>query len=114
MQCPACGEISHERARFCTACGTSLPIPCPGCNEVNPEGARFCARCGTRLSDASESPARSTPEAERRQLTVMLCDLVDSTPLSGRLDPEDLAEVIRTYQLRVAGAIARFGGYIAR
>jgi class 3 adenylate cyclase/tetratricopeptide (TPR) repeat protein len=44
----------------------------------------------------------------------MLCDLVDSTPLSGRLDPEDLAAVIRTYQSRVAAAINEFGGYIAR
>jgi class 3 adenylate cyclase/tetratricopeptide (TPR) repeat protein len=44
----------------------------------------------------------------------MLCDLVDSTPLSGRLDPEDLAAVIRTYQSRVAAALNEFGGYIAR
>ena len=56
----------------------------------------------------------TAPEAERRQLSVMLCDLVGSTPLSGRLDPEELAEVIRIYQTRVAGVIARFGGYIAR
>jgi class 3 adenylate cyclase/tetratricopeptide (TPR) repeat protein len=81
---------------------------------VNPRGARFCALCGTRLPDASEALAKAAPDAERRQLTVMFCDLVDSTPLSGRLDPEDLAEVIRTYQSRVAGAIALFGGYIAR
>jgi class 3 adenylate cyclase/tetratricopeptide (TPR) repeat protein len=114
LRCPACGEASHERARFCTACGTPLPVRCPDCNEVNPRGARFCAQCGTRLPDASEALAKAAPAAERRQLSVMFCDLVDSTPLSGRLDPEDLAEVIRTYQSRVAGAIALFGGYIAR
>jgi class 3 adenylate cyclase len=51
--------------------------------------------------------------AERRQLSVMFCDLVDSTPLSVRLDPEDLGEVIRAYQARVAETIARFGGFIA-
>src|SRR5215831_3988957 len=51
--------------------------------------------------------------AERRQLSVMFCDLVDSTPLSARLDPEDLGEVIRAYQVRVAETIARFGGFIA-
>ncbi len=44
----------------------------------------------------------------------MLCDLVGSTPLSGRLDPEELAEVTRIYQSRIAGVIAEFGGYIAR
>jgi class 3 adenylate cyclase/tetratricopeptide (TPR) repeat protein len=52
-------------------------------------------------------------EAERRQISVMLCDLVGSTALSGRLDPEELAEVIGDYQARVAKAIADFGGYVA-
>jgi class 3 adenylate cyclase/tetratricopeptide (TPR) repeat protein len=52
--------------------------------------------------------------AERRQLSVMFCDLVGSTELSSRLDPEDLSQVIRTYQARVGDTIARFGGFIAR
>lgn len=56
----------------------------------------------------------STPEAERRQLTVMFCDLVGSTALSERLDPEDLREVIRAYQELCAGVIRRFDGYIAQ
>src|SRR5690348_1849780 len=52
--------------------------------------------------------------AERRQLSVMFCDMSDSTALSTRLDPEDLSAVIREYQSRVATTVARFGGYIAR
>jgi class 3 adenylate cyclase/tetratricopeptide (TPR) repeat protein/ABC-type transport system involved in cytochrome c biogenesis ATPase subunit len=52
--------------------------------------------------------------AERRQLSVMFCDLIGSTPLSSRLDPEELSAVIRGYQARVAAIIPRFGGYIAR
>ncbi|ETW93537.1 MAG: hypothetical protein ETSY1_38765 [Candidatus Entotheonella factor] len=55
-----------------------------------------------------------TPDAERRQLTVMFCDLVDSTHLSGQLDPEDFHEVVRAYQQTVADVIRRFDGYIAR
>jgi class 3 adenylate cyclase len=51
---------------------------------------------------------------ERRQLTVMFCDLVDSTALSARLDPEDLRDVIGAYRHRVADAVARFEGFIAR
>jgi class 3 adenylate cyclase/predicted ATPase len=51
--------------------------------------------------------------AERRQLSVMFCDLVGSTELSARLDPEDLGAVLRTYQARVAEIIARSGGFIA-
>ena len=60
-------------------------------------------------------PAMSHPaEAERRQLTVLFCDLVDSTPLASQLDPEDLREVVRAYQETCAKVIARFEGHIAQ
>ncbi len=55
-----------------------------------------------------------TPDAERRQLTVLFCDLVDSTPLASQLDPEDLREVVRAYQETCAKVIARFDGHIAQ
>src|SRR5256885_7999780 len=55
-----------------------------------------------------------TPAAERRQLTVMFCDLVDSTSLSRRLDPEDFREVIHAYQAACAEVIQRFDGYVAQ
>jgi class 3 adenylate cyclase len=53
-------------------------------------------------------------EAERRQLTVLFCDLVDSTPLASQLDPEDLREVVRAYQEACTKVIARFEGHIAQ
>jgi class 3 adenylate cyclase len=59
----------------------------------------------TKLSDST---------AERRQVTVMFSDLVGSTALSGRMDPEDLREVISSYQSCVADTVKRFGGYIAK
>ena len=59
-------------------------------------------------------PIRNAPEAERRQLTVMFCDLVGSTDLSGRLDPEDLREVVRAYQETAAEVIERYEGHIAQ
>ncbi len=62
---------------------------------------------------AGVSPPNST-EAERRQLTVMFCDLVGSTELSRRLDPEDLREVMRRYQDAVAGAVTQYGGHVAK
>ena len=52
--------------------------------------------------------------AERRQLTVMFCDLVGSTELSARLDPEDLREVIAAYHRAVAEIIAGFDGFVSR
>src|SRR5215813_12537520 len=54
------------------------------------------------------------PEAERRQLTVMFCDLVESTALSGQLDPEDFREVVRAYQQVCTNVITRFDGYVAQ
>ncbi|WEX86686.1 AAA family ATPase [Sinorhizobium garamanticum] len=54
------------------------------------------------------------PEAERRQLTVMFVDLVDSTRLSSRLDPEEMSELLRGYQGAVSSAVARFEGHVAK
>ena len=62
---------------------------------------------------AAERIATST-EAERRQLTVMFCDLVGSTAMSARLDPEDMREIIRAYQDACSGAVARYDGFIAK
>ena len=65
------------------------------------------------LSDAPPS-ARVAPEAERRQLTVMFCDLADSTRLSQQLDAEDLREVVRAYQATAAEVIHQYEGHIAQ
>jgi class 3 adenylate cyclase/predicted ATPase len=59
-------------------------------------------------------PEPPTPDAERRQLTVMFSDLVESTKLSGQLDPEDYREVLRAYQSTCSEVIQRFDGYIAQ
>ena len=68
----------------------------------------------TPLSNAAlETDEPSKDTAERRQVTVMFSDLVGSTALSTRLDPEDLREVISAYQRCVAETVRRFGGFIA-
>jgi class 3 adenylate cyclase len=56
----------------------------------------------------------ATPQAERRQLTVMFVDLVGSTMLASRLDPEDMREILRAYQNAVTGEIARVQGHVAK
>lgn len=88
---------------------------CPECAVESPEGLRFCGHCGAALSvDARPDRRPDAVDAERRQLTVMFCDLVGSTALSERLDPEDLRDIVRDYQ-RVSGeVIDRFGGYVAQ
>ncbi|HEY1432003.1 MAG TPA: AAA family ATPase, partial [Stellaceae bacterium] len=66
-------------------------------------------------ASASSAPASSaTIDAERRQMTVMFCDLVGSTELSSRLDPEDLREVIAAYHRAVAEIVAGFDGFVAK
>jgi hypothetical protein len=73
------------------------------------------APAGFEPRSPRHSEDRGPPEtaAERRPLSVMFCDIIGSTALSSRLDPEDLGEVIRTYQARVATTIQLFDGYIA-
>src|SRR5215813_10749397 len=69
------------------------------------------AQPATQVEPLSPAPP---PDAERRQLTVMFIDLVESTYLSGRLDPEDLREVVRAYQKVCSEVITRFDGHIAQ
>ena len=70
------------------------------------------------LSSAVSAPRQVEPQAqdtaERRQVTVMFSDLVGSTALSARMDPEDLREVISAYQKCVAETVRRFGGFVAK
>ena len=68
-----------------------------------------------QLAEGRSPAAQSTAgEAQRRRLTVMFCDLVGSTALAARLDPEDLREVIGAYHAAVADEISRFDGYVAK
>jgi class 3 adenylate cyclase len=63
---------------------------------------------------ASFPPAQHSPDAERRQLTVMFCDLVESTKLASQLDPEDWRDVVRAYQQVCTDVIQRYDGHIAQ
>jgi class 3 adenylate cyclase len=67
---------------------------------------------------AAASPAVAAPwatsEAERRQLTVMFCDLVGSTALAERLDAEEMGDLIRAYHERVSAEVGRFEGHVAK
>src|SRR6516165_9124071 len=84
-------------------------------NAITALGApatRDAAQSATGLTSAPTSPP--TIDAERRQLTVMFCDLVGSTPLSTRFDPEDLREIVGAYHRAVSKTVGRFDGFIAR
>ena len=124
MLCPRCHTENREGRRFCGGCGLSFAGMCPSCRFLNEPAERFCGGCGAPLPTSTatsgppkESAAASTsapPGGERRQLTVMFCDLVGSTALSERLDPEDWRTVVRDYQRTCATVIYRFEGQIAQ
>lgn len=83
---------------------------CPRCPEPPPEGAAFCPRCGT----ACVAAADSGPAEERRVVTVVFCDLVGSTALSGRLDPETLRTVTLRYFALMRARIEEHGGTVEK
>jgi class 3 adenylate cyclase len=93
----------------------------PQVSDDDGRGLVWTGDTATAVAPASPSPmhvpppaAASPPEAERRQLTVLFCDLVESTRLASQLDPEDLREVVRAYQEACAKVIARYEGHIAQ
>jgi class 3 adenylate cyclase/tetratricopeptide (TPR) repeat protein len=124
--CPDCRADIPGNSRFCPQCGAPQALHCAVCGHSNEAGSRFCAQCGTKFGDAPAAAAsakasatvepvpRPTSAAERRQLTVMFCDLVGSTALSTRLDPEDLREVIAAYHKCVAEVVGRCRGFVAK
>src|SRR3989442_328780 len=124
MHCASCGSENPAGAKFCIECAGPLNQRCPNCGIENLPRAKFCSACATPLINQSRvrSPGSGVEKslesrqdlAERRQLTVMFCDLVGSTPLAEQLDPEELREVVRAYQETCAAVIDRFAGYIAR
>src|SRR5262245_54842426 len=138
MRCPSCGVENPEGTKFCEECGTKLARVCPSCGQEVRPTAKFCGACGSSLASqpttgrkprrltakrdkpskakAPEAtvPRRAMSAAERRQLTVMFCDLVGSTALSAQLDPEELREVVRAYQETCTGVIDRYEGHIAQ
>jgi class 3 adenylate cyclase/predicted ATPase len=120
MRCPSCMAENTATRRFCAQCGAPLPSPCPACGFENEPTARFCGGCGKPIGEATApapvtlpAPSR-TDGAERRQLTVMFCDLVGSTALSTRFDPEDLREVIAAYHRTVTKIVAEADGFVSR
>lgn len=106
MRCPACGTENQEQMRFCGHCGALLALSpqierrASGHNYIPPQG----------VAQIIPTPLH----AERRHLTVMFCDLVESTQLAELLDPEELHLVISAYQNMCFSVASRVEGYTAQ
>jgi class 3 adenylate cyclase len=114
VRCPRCSQENLDEARFCLHCGAQLTISCPGCGMRQPPGARFCPGCGRAVTAGSAPasytpahiseqilPVRSAVEGERKQVSVLFCDIVRSSTLAVELGPEDFHLVIDRF-FRVA------------
>ena len=133
MQCPRCQTSNRDERRFCAACGGPLALACPSCRFENEPGERFCGGCGGRLDGpAAEGPAgapshraytprhlvdriltsRSAMEGERKQVTVLFCDLVESTRLAEQLDPETMHQIMDRVLRLMAEAVHRYEGTV--
>jgi class 3 adenylate cyclase len=142
MKCPNCSFENANDARFCENCGQPLARACPNCGQPASVTAKFCNNCGFNLSTATAMarPAqvtRSEPldalrraapqnvvnkilasrervEGERKLVTALFTDIVDSTALAEQLDPEDWREVVSGAHQRVSKAVYRYEGTIAQ
>jgi len=120
MKCPKCQTENREGVKFCEQCGAKMELECPKCRGKIPLGTKFCGECGHNLTLPSEPPPkdlsfdekldkiqrylpkgltekilsqRDKIEGERKQVTVMFCDMAGYTSLSEKLGPDG------TYQL---------------
>jgi len=129
MKCPKCGFKNQESAKFCNECGNKLEVACPECGKINPLGSKFCNECGHDLSLPSEPSPRDLSldeklakiqrylpkgltekilaqrgkiEGERKQVTVIFCDMEGFTALSERLGPEEAYSVMdQVYEILI-------------
>jgi class 3 adenylate cyclase/tetratricopeptide (TPR) repeat protein len=135
MKCPRCQVENDDHLKFCEECGASLTGACPNCGAQIRPGQKFCGECGTTLTSAiAPQPAapeqytpkhlaeriltsRSALEGERKQVTVLFCDIANSTELAHRLGAEAMHELLNAFfELaltevhRVEGTINQFLG----
>ena len=137
MRCPSCDCQNSEAAKFCDACGTALPLHCPACGAPNRTTAKFCNECGAALGQqpppaaaahATDKPqpavlgfalgtaveAQSVPEGERKMVTALFVDIMDSTELGQNLDPEEARAIIDPALGLMIDAVRRYDGYVVQ
>ena len=142
MRCSKCNAEISDDAKFCGSCGNKLEKVCPDCNLSNPAFNRFCEGCGQKFStDIIRSEATSQSlfqdenlakiqkylpkgiaekilsqkgriEGERKQVTVMFCDLVGFTSIGERLDPEDLYPILEKVQKILIHKVHHYEGVV--
>ncbi len=124
MRCPRCSADNLAGMKFCGQCGAPLDAPCPSCGSGNPPEHRFCGHCGTPLDrlglqegvargpfipKPAVAPGTALP-GEMKQVTVLFCDIVGSTPLTERLGAEAMRDLVSSFLATSLAEVHRYGG----
>jgi len=125
MSCSRCGTDCAAGMKFCGQCGAPVVATCQACGADNPPEHKFCGQCGTPLDapGLGESAAPrpdvpgpqiagtfSTLPGEMKQVTVLFCDIVNSTPLTERLGAEAMRELVSAFLEASLTEVHRYGG----
>jgi class 3 adenylate cyclase/tetratricopeptide (TPR) repeat protein len=115
--CWSCGAENPVAAKFCVNCGKPQEPACPECGATVVEGAKFCANCGIRLEVTSGPPVTDAPvltAESHKVVTVLFADLVGSTSLTEKHDPEEARQVTHKFYDVVQHVVERwFAGTMA-
>ncbi len=109
MNCAGCGRANRAGARFCGGCGASLARRCPACGAECEPDLRFCDACGAPLAGR---PAE--PSVQRKVVTIVFADLIGSTALHERLDPESVRRIMEGYHGAVRAPVEAHGGSVVQ
>lgn len=111
--CGSCGESNRDGARFCAACGGRVTPRCATCDADLADGARFCDACGAPVAAVSAS-TDDTQTQTRKVVTVLFGDLVGSTALQERMDPESVRALMGRCYSVLRECVERHGGRVVK
>jgi class 3 adenylate cyclase len=124
MQCSSCKADNPETAKFCSTCGTALPLKCTSCGQLNPPESRFCNQCGAALVTKPAPPlgiavghavdSGFVPEGERKLVTALFVDIINSTGLEQDLDPEEARAIIDPALRLMIDSVHRYDGHVVQ
>ncbi|MCO6403068.1 AAA family ATPase [Aurantimonas endophytica] len=115
MRCSSCSTENLAGRTHCEDCGEPLVVSCPSCAAESPPAATFCSACGTRLSGRPQAAAvQLAAGGEFKQATILFADIVSSTRLLARLDPEQAMDRLRPAIAAMCDAVTRFDGTVVQ
>src|SRR5881628_2490747 len=109
MSCTSCGRANRPGARFCGGCGKPLAPRCPACGTEYEPGAQFCDACGASLVASA-----SDEVVARKVVTIVFADLIGSTSLHERLDPESTRRLMDRYYQALRAPVEAHGGTVVQ